>query len=143
MDRSPGSGGDDDSREGDPGVTLSTTMTITLTPNALSRLDMSRHMLVVGRTGGGKSTMLRMLLERELGAGGGALLLDPHGDLAREVAAQIPRRRKNDVTFFDLSDNACPGLNPFARLRVEDRSLAVSNLLAAFKIHDSCSPIES
>src|SRR3989344_4883689 len=91
------------------------------------------HALVVGRTGSGKSTMLRTLLLHEIALGRGAPLLDPHGDLALEVAATIPKRRRNDVVTFDPTLPDCPGLNPFARVPADERSLAVSNLLAAFR----------
>jgi DNA helicase HerA-like ATPase len=101
---------------------------ITFTPfDGLSRLDTSRHMLVVGKTGGGKSSLLLGLLRREIEAGRGAILLDPHGDLAVDVALRVPRFRRNDVTVFDPTDPTCRGLNPFARLPPEDRPLAVSN----------------
>ncbi len=90
-------------------------------------------MLVVGKTGSGKSSMLRKVLDREIARGAGALLLDPHGDLAFEVAANVPRRRWNDTILFDPRDEKVRGLNPFARLAPADRPLAVSNLLAAFK----------
>lgn len=91
------------------------------------------HTLAVGRTGAGKSTMLRGLLAHEIAAGRGVVLLDPHGDLAIEVRAIVPRRRLNDVTWFDPTESTCPGLNPFARVAVDDRALAVANLLAAFR----------
>ena len=35
-------------------------------------------------------------------------LIDPHGDLADTVLANIPKSRTNDIIFFDPSDTEYP-----------------------------------
>jgi DNA helicase HerA-like ATPase len=55
--------------------------------------DRAQHLYIVGKTGLGKSTLLRNLIIQDLYAGRGVGLLDPHGDLAREVLDAIPRGR--------------------------------------------------
>jgi ABC-type ATPase involved in cell division len=47
-------------------------------------------MYVIGKTGTGKSTMLERLILSDIKAGEGLALVDPHGDLAERIAAQIP-----------------------------------------------------
>lgn len=50
--------------------------------------DRAQHCYVVGGTGTGKSTLLLNLITQDMGAGHGVALLDPHGDLHREVLAR-------------------------------------------------------
>ena len=49
--------------------------------------DRAQHLYVVGKTGLGKSTLLRNLILQDLYAGRGVGLLDPHGDLALKCSA--------------------------------------------------------
>src|SRR4051812_45567292 len=72
------------------------------------------HILVIGKTGSGKSTLLKDLCLHDAHEGNGFLLIDPHGDLAEEILAQLPKHRKNDIVHFNATDpGSCPGLNPF------------------------------
>lgn len=57
--------------------------------------------------------MLNVALS-DIAAGDGLCLLDPHGDLVKDVLERIPRDRLNDVILFDPADVDHPfGLNPF------------------------------
>lgn len=92
------------------------------------------HMLVCGKTGAGKSTLLKEIALADAEKGRGFLLVDPHGDLAADVLAKLPRRRKNDVVHLDATDVAsCPGLNPLRAVQPEDRALVVSNIISTFR----------
>ncbi|MFT4035335.1 MAG: hypothetical protein QM679_07140 [Patulibacter sp.] len=51
------------------------------------------HTLVAAGSGWGKTTALRRLVDDDLAAGRGVVLLDPHGDLADEVCAAAGRER--------------------------------------------------
>lgn len=73
-------------------------------PVSLSDTDRSRHLYVIGATGTGKSTLLRSLILQDAQAGEGIILLDPHGDLAEEVAAVIPAERAEDIVYADAAD---------------------------------------
>ena len=46
---------------------------------------------MTGKTGTGKSTLLRNMLISDIAAGDGVALLDPHGDLSQEILDYIPR----------------------------------------------------
>jgi type IV secretory pathway TraG/TraD family ATPase VirD4 len=92
------------------------------------------HTLVTGRTGMGKSTLLASHCREVIERGEGLLLVDPHGDLAEGVRAALPRRRKNDLAWFDAANPAvCRALNPLARVDPLRRSLVISNLLATLR----------
>lgn len=72
-------------------------------------LDMRyRHCYLAGSTGTGKSTLLLNMILQDIAAGHGVGLLDPHGDLVKEVLRRIPKERIDDVILFDPSDTAYP-----------------------------------
>lgn len=96
--------------------------------------DRAQHLYMVGKTGLGKSTLLRNLIVQDLHAGRGVGVLDPHGDLAREVLENVPRSRANEVVFFNPADLSCPvGLTILPRVEPDAAPLVVSGLLAAFR----------
>jgi hypothetical protein len=100
----------------------------------IRRDDRRRHLLIVGKTGMGKTTLLRQLLQSDVEAGRGVALLDPHGDLAEAVAAAIPRHRTNDVILFDAGDRGHPlSFNLMADCHPDQRSLVASGIVSAFK----------
>ncbi|MBN2196606.1 MAG: type IV secretion system DNA-binding domain-containing protein [Polyangiaceae bacterium] len=92
------------------------------------------HLLATGRTGMGKSTLLGALCRDLIERGEGLLLVDPHGDLADDVRAALPRRRRNDLLWFNAAEPAsCRGINPLRRVTPERRAVVVSNLLATLR----------
>ncbi len=96
--------------------------------------DRRRHLAVIGKTGMGKSTLLRNLIVSDIEAGRGAGLIDPHGDLAEDVAAAVPASRTNDVLYFDAGDRAHPiAFNPLACHSPQEQPLVVSGIVATFK----------
>lgn len=104
------------------------------TPVLLSSADRRQHVYVVGKSGTGKTTLLRNLIAQDIEAGRGVAVIDPHGDLANEILNLIPRRRTEDVVYFDPSDSGhCVGLNLLARVPPDRRHLVASGIVAAFK----------
>jgi len=100
----------------------------------IKRRDRRHHMYLVGKTGMGKSTLLRTLIVSDLWAGNGLALIDPHGDLADQVIPCVPEFRREDLIAFDPSTPR--GLVPFNPLAVIDasrRHLAAAGLVAAFR----------
>jgi hypothetical protein len=103
-------------------------------PVRLRAEDFARHTYVVGKTGTGKSTLLRRLILDDIEAGNGVGLIDPHGDLAESVLAAIPPHRIEDVVYFDPSDLERPvGLNLFDAETIEEQRLLVSEGVAIFE----------
>lgn len=100
----------------------------------IKRKDRRHHMYVLGKTGMGKSTLLRTLVAADIRASNGLALIDPHGDLAQDVLRLVPEGRGEDVIAFDPS--TARGVIAFNPLDVPDpsrRHLAASGLVSAFK----------
>ena len=96
--------------------------------------DRRRHLAMLGKTGMGKSTLLARLASSDIAAGRGVALIDPHGDLAEHLLTTVPKRRTNDVLYFDAGDRSFPiAFNPLALRRPEDRPLVASGVLGAFR----------
>jgi hypothetical protein len=95
----------------------------------------AKHMYVLGKTGTGKSYYLASLISRDIEAGHGVMVLDPHGDLIDAVLARIPRERIGDVQLFDPGDTSFPpGLN-LLEFNLEDpfqRSLVIEEAVSIF-----------
>ena len=95
-----------------------------------------RHLLIEGKTGMGKSTLLHRLIATDIAAGRGAGLIDPHGDLCDAILASVPSARSNDVVLFDVADADHPlAFNVLHCPRPQQRALAVSGIIAAFNTH--------
>ncbi|MBZ0149278.1 MAG: type IV secretion system DNA-binding domain-containing protein [Pseudorhodoplanes sp.] len=100
----------------------------------LTHDDRRRHLYLIGKSGTGKSTLLFNLMLADLALGRGFALLDPHGDLARDVADATPSHRTNDVLYFDPADLSHPvAFNPLERVPLDQRPLVSAHIVAAFK----------
>ncbi|WP_327691126.1 type IV secretion system DNA-binding domain-containing protein [Streptomyces sp. NBC_00461] len=97
-------------------------------PVAITPVDALMHQLVTGPTGSGKSTLLLNELTQDIEAGRGVILLDPGGDLARDVADRIPEDRIGDLIYLDAADERPVGVNPLA-CAVEDAELVADQVL--------------
>ena len=104
----------------------------------IRRKDRRSHIFVIGKTGTGKSHLLKTLILSDLNSPTlnrqGFALVDPHGDLVESVLAKIPEHRKKDVIYFNVPDTAHPlAFNPLENVPPERRPLACSQLLEAFQ----------
>jgi len=103
-------------------------------PFGIKQADRLMHTYIIGKTGTGKSTLLRTMILQDIAAGRGVCLLDPHGDLVQSVHNSITDIRKEDVLHLDVTD---PKLtikyNPFKRVSIEKRSLVASGIMDVFK----------
>src|ERR1700722_132360 len=92
--------------------------------------DRLMHTYIIGKTGTGKSTLLKTMLKQDIAAGRGVCLLDPHGDLVQDVMSAIPVERKDDVIYFNIPDISLSyKYNPFKKVTYEKRSLVASGIL--------------
>lgn len=101
---------------------------------AIADADRSRHTWCIGKTGAGKTTLIRNMIIQDLERGHGVGVIDPHGDLAHELLEYIPRHRTREVVYFAPADLERPiGFNVLERVPPDRRPLVASNVVAAFK----------
>ena len=97
-------------------------------------IDRARHTYIIGKTGMGKSTLLENMLYSDIMSGRGIALIDPHGDLADTILANIPKSRTNDIVLFDPSDTEFPiAFNMLDNPNPELRPIVASGLVSIFK----------
>lgn len=99
-----------------------------------------QHQWWIGPTGSGKSVELHNQAIQFAQQGMGFAVIEPKGDLARDILASIPESRTNDVIYFDPTDEANPiGLNILAG---PDPYRTASHVVALFqsKFKDSWGP---
>ena len=100
--------------------------------------DRMRHVYIIGKTGTGKSELLKDMIVQDIRAGKGLCFMDPHGDALQDIMKLIPPERAEDVIYFNPSDTARPmGLN-LLEATTEDQkhfvSTAVINMM--YKLFD-------
>lgn len=95
--------------------------------------DRRQHMYVVGKTGTGKTALLKNMALQDIHAGRGVGIIDPHGEFVEEVIAQIPPERIRDVVYFNPVDADYPiGFNVLEVPDPRYKHLVVSDLLGIF-----------
>ena len=107
-------------------------------PVYISEDDRRRHMYIIGKTGTGKTEMLKDLIMQDIRAGKGICYMDPHGDAVKDILEMIPPERAEDVVYFNPSDTERPmGLN-LLEAKTEDQkhfaATAIINMM--YKLFD-------
>ena len=103
-------------------------------PLTLGVHDRRQHIYTVGKSGTGKTTLLRNLILQDIEAGRGVGVIDPHGDLAEELLDHIPRHRIEDVAYFNPADGEYPvGFNLLGNVPPDRRHLVASGIVSVFK----------
>lgn len=99
----------------------------------LADVDRVTHINIIGRTRLGKSTLFHNMLHQDIMQGKGVGVIDPHGDLFKEVLTSIPEHRHKDVVIFDVTDTEYPvGLNLFSHqtgVRAEDEASEILGVI--------------
>ncbi|MDD5770379.1 MAG: type IV secretion system DNA-binding domain-containing protein, partial [Candidatus Gracilibacteria bacterium] len=92
--------------------------------------DRFRHFYIIGQTGTGKSSTLQVLARQDLINGSGIAVIDPHGDLVKDLVSFIPRSRADDVIIFNPADMERPiGLNLLEAHTPEERDLVAMDAM--------------
>ena len=65
-------------------------------------------MAFIGATGQGKSVLMTSIIKQKMEQGEGLTVIDPTGDLIRDVLRHVPLQRCNDVILIRISDPQCP-----------------------------------
>ncbi len=82
------------------------------TPIGLTSIQRGEHTYILGKTGSGKTTIIKKMAYQDIENGKGLAVIDIHGDMVKELIRIIPESRKKDIIYLDLTDKDFPfGLN--------------------------------
>lgn len=100
--------------------------------------DRRRHVYIIGKTGTGKSELLKEMIKQDIQAGHGVCVIDPHGDLVDDALKYIPPERAEDVIYFDPADTERPmGLNLLEAKTEEERHFITTSIInLMYKLYD-------
>lgn len=99
-------------------------------PFGIHQADRMMHCYVLGQTGTGKSTFLSHLARQDATHGTGFCLIDPHGDLAADLAADLGDR----ALYWPVADPDVPyGYNPLTHVSAQFRPIVASGLIETLR----------
>ena len=104
----------------------------------LSDEDRRRHVYIVGKTGVGKSELLKRMIMQDIEEGKGVCFMDPHGDAVKELLEMIPPERAEDVIYFNPGDTERPmGLNLLEANTEDEKHFAATAVInMMYKLFD-------
>jgi ABC-type sugar transport systems, ATPase components len=88
-----------------------------------------KHMAIFGKSGTGKSTLLRNMIAFEIKQDIGATVLDPHGDLIDGILEMIPKEQT--ILLLQLSGRKPSFRNKYFRANQKRAPIAVIPKLLA------------
>lgn len=96
--------------------------------------DRLRHMYIIGKSGAGKTTLMKNLMINDIKNGFGVGVIDPHGEFAEELLKHVPEDRIKDVVYVNPADIENPvGFNPLERVGDEHHHLVASAVMGVFQ----------
>ena len=100
--------------------------------------DRMRHMYIIGRTGTGKTELLKSMIIQDMRAGRGLCFLEPHGEGIEQLMELVPPERAEDVIFFDPTDKERPvGFNLLEVNNYEEMYQVASSIInLMYKLYD-------
>jgi len=98
----------------------------------IKQADRRFHMYVVGKTGTGKSTLLKTMVLQDIVNDRGLALFDPHGDLVADVLDSMPENRQAEVIHLDTPRGNWT-FNPLSGVKAGQVALAVAELIEVFR----------
>jgi hypothetical protein len=104
----------------------------TIAPFELHNSQRLRHMLVLGKSGMGKSTTLTNYALSDIRKGLGCLFIDPHHDDAENLLERIPKHRRRDVIYFNPAEFPV-SFNVLDNVSKENYALVASWILDTIK----------
>ena len=95
--------------------------------------DRRQHTYIIGKTGTGKTNLLKSLAFQDIQSGSGLAIVDPHGSFVEEVLEKIPDNRLDDVIYFNPADSDFPlGFNVLEVSDPKYKHLVASDLMGIF-----------
>jgi len=95
--------------------------------------DRMRHFYVIGKSGTGKTTILKNMVRQDIAEGKGVCVIDPNGDFAEDALGYVPKERVEDVIYFDPSDMERPiGINMLESKQDSLKDFAIQEMIAIF-----------
>jgi DNA helicase HerA-like ATPase len=91
-----------------------------------------RHGWLLGKSGTGKSTLLRNVIVEAIRNDIGIAVIDPHGDLIFDILNYIPDYRLKDIVYIDPESERAPDLGIFDH---PDRERAVQAFMSLMEAH--------
>ncbi len=109
---------------------------------ALTELDRMNHLLAIGKTGMGKTRLLKNLIIQDIYTDRGVGVIDPHGDLQNELLDQFPRWRARDLVYLNPDDRErVATFNVLQNIPRDRIAPTTSEIVAAFRaVWDSWGP---
>jgi len=96
--------------------------------------DKRRHVYTIGKTGMGKTELLKNMVIQEIRNGCGVGFVDPHGEAAEEILNFIPEERIKDVVYLNPADIENPiAFNIMEDVNADYRHLIAGGLMGVFK----------
>src|SRR3989344_2100536 len=104
----------------------------------ISEDDRRRHVYVVGKTGTGKTELLKYMIMQDIKAGNGVAFIDPHGDAAEDLLSQVPPERAEDVIYFNPADVERPiGMNMLEAQTEQEKHFVATYIVGLmYKLYD-------
>jgi len=98
---------------------------------SLNRKDF-RHGWLLGKSGVGKSSLLRNIIVEAIRNDFGVAVIDPHGDLIYDIFNYIPEARLKDIVYIDPENDRAPDLGIFDH---PDKEKAVQAFMSLMEAH--------
>ncbi len=96
--------------------------------------DRRRHLYVIGKTGMGKTELLKNIAIQDIQAGYGIAFIDPHGDAVEDLLDYVPEERIKDVIYINPADIEHPiAFNVMEKVDPDRRHLVADGIMAVFK----------
>lgn len=96
--------------------------------------DRLMGMYLLGKTGAGKTNLMKTLIHGDIMEGRGLCLFDVNGDVIREVLKLVPPWREKDLVYLNIGNiDQEWGYNPLRRVSYNMRPLIASSILSTFQ----------
>ncbi len=103
-------------------------------PFGIYQPDRLFHLYLLGKTGSGKSTVLKNLMYQDIHHNRGICVFDLHNDLIPSILEHLPNEKQNNIIYLDLTNPLQEfGYNPLRKVSLHKRSLVASALLQSFQ----------